>query len=73
MKNQDLKKIEKVVKTNRLVADRVKRLRYIGFTVSSFSMGSGGVLQQKKMRNGTTRIQIGYGHGANNYAMAVVL
>ena len=73
MKTLEIKKIEKVVKSNRLVSDRIKALEKLGFQVEELPMGPGGILQQKKMANGTTRIQIGYGHGRHNYAMAVTL
>lgn len=69
---KNLKKIEKIVRENRLVSDRVKKLEKAGFSVSELPMGSGGVLQIKKMAS-ETRVQIGYGHGRHNYAMAVTL
>lgn len=72
MKTQ-INKIEKIVKGNRLVSKRVSQLRALGFQVEELPMGPGGVLQQRKMANGTTRVQIGYGHGRHNYAMAVTL
>lgn len=67
-----IKQIAQVVKTNRLVSERVKQLRQLGFRVEEKPMGSGGVLQIKKMKS-ETRVQIGYGHGRNNYAMTVIL
>lgn len=73
MKTQDIKKIEKVVRENRLVSDRVEVLKKMGYEVSEFAMGPGGKLQQKIMSDGTVRVQIGYGHGRHNYAMAVTL
>ena len=72
MKTQ-INKIEKIVKGNRLVSERVSQLRALGFQVEELPMGPGGVLQQRKMANGKTRVQIGYGHGRHNYAMAVTL
>jgi hypothetical protein len=67
-----INQISEVVKNNRLVSDRVAKLRSLGFNVEEKPMGSGGVLQVKKLSS-ETRVQIGYGHGRNNYAMAVVL
>lgn len=67
-----IKQITEVVKSNRLVSSRVAKLRELGFNVEEKPMGSGGVLQVKKLVS-ETRIQIGYGHGRNNYAMTVVL
>lgn len=68
-----IKKIESIVRNNRLVKDRVKALESIGFTVMELPMGSGGVLQQKQMHNGEFRIQVGYGRTRHNYAATVVL
>lgn len=65
--------IETIVKSNRRVGDRVKALKNLGFNVQEMPMGSGGVLQEKIMRNGKKRIQIGYGHGRYNYALAVTI
>lgn len=67
-----IKQIAEVVKTNRLVSERVKQLRQLGFRVEEKPMGSGGVLQIKKLKS-ETRVQIGYGRGRNNYAMTVIL
>lgn len=67
-----INQITEVVKSNRLVSSRVAKLRELGFNVQEKAMGSGGVLQVKKLSS-ETRIQIGYGHSRNNYAMVVVL
>ena len=72
MTTTDLKNIQNVVRENRLVSDRVIKLRDMGYTVKECAMGSGGVLQVKEMK-GETRIQVGYGKGKHNYAYAVVI
>lgn len=65
--------IIKVVNDNHFVSARVAKLRALGFSVESLPMGSGGVLQQKAMKDGSLRIQIGYGVTRYNYAQTVVL
>ena len=72
MRKSDLKTITKVVNENKRVSDRIKKLRELGYTVSEVSMGSGGVLQVKELKD-ETRVQISYGHGKYNYACAVRL
>ena len=72
MKTTDFTSIQNVVRENRLVSDRVIKLREMGYTVKECPMGSGGVLQVKEMK-GETRIQIGYGKGNYNYAYAVII
>lgn len=72
MKKLDLKTITKVVNENKRVSDRIKKLRKFGYSVSECSMGSGGVLQVKELKD-ETRVQISYGHGRYNYAYAVRL
>lgn len=69
----NIKKIERIVKNNRLISDRVKALESLGFSVKELPMGSGGVLQRKYMANGEIRIQVGYGHSRYNYAATVVI
>ena len=59
----------------RLIDDRISILRDLEF-VGHFEekpMGSGGVGQYKEMKDGTLRVQIGYGHGKSNYAMCLVV
>lgn len=75
MKNldQQFKKIQEVVLSTRLVADRVAKLEKMGFNVAEYPMGTGGILQKKRMANSEIRVQIGYGHGRWNYAMCVTL
>jgi hypothetical protein len=73
VKSKIIMEIRKVVKENRLIVNRVKNLLDMGFTVERVRMGSGGVMQVKEMANETTRVQIGYGVGKYNYAMAVII
>lgn len=70
---QELAQIENIVKSERLISTRIAKLEAAGFHVEELPMGSGGVLQRRNMRDGTARIQIGYGHGRNNYAMVVIM
>ena len=72
MKTTDFENIEKVVRENRLVSDRVIKLREMGYTVEERAIGSGGVMQVKELKS-ETRIQVGYGKGKYNYAYAVIL
>jgi len=50
MKATDLKNIQKVVSDNRLVSDRVRKLREMGYTVKECPMGFGRVLQVREMK-----------------------
>jgi len=70
---EQFEEIKNVVKSSRLVDDKVNKLTELGYDVQELPMGSGGVLQVKEMRDGTIRVQIGYGHGRYNYAMCVVI
>lgn len=72
MKTTDLTAISNVVRENRLVSDRVEKLREMEYTVKECAMGSGGVLQVKELKS-ETRIQVGYGKGKHNYAYAVII
>lgn len=56
----------------RHIDDRVKYLEDKGYTVSEKRMGSGGVGTIRQMNDGTTRVQIGYGHGRYNYAQCLI-
>jgi hypothetical protein len=69
MKTQH-QEIIKIVKSHRLIKERIKVARDNGYDVIYRSMGSGGVLQQKEGR-GCTYIQIGYGSGRYNFAPVV--
>ena len=71
--NYNIKKIEKVVRENYFVKDRVEILTDLGYNVEIRAMGSGGLLQRKDMKNGIVRIQISYGWGRYNYAYCVEL
>lgn len=44
-----------------------------GFSIETLPMGSGGVGQIKEMKDGTTRIQFGYGVSKHNYAKCLVV
>ena len=72
MKKSDLKTITKVVNENKRVSDRIEKLQELGYSVAEFSMGSGGVLQVKELKD-EKRVQISYGRGKYNYAYAVSL
>lgn len=72
MKKLDLKTITNVVNENKRVSDRIEKLQKLGYTVSKYAMGPGGVLQVKELKH-ETRVQISYGRGYYNYAYAVSL
>ena len=67
-----MKEISKVIKDNRLIKDRETVLFHMGYTISEKAMGSGGVGQVKTLKT-EIRIQIGSGHGRQNYAKCVIL
>ncbi len=73
LKEKHLEFIQKVIRDNRLVKDRVRLLKLQGYKIESFPFGSGGVGQVKEMKSGKTRIQISYGTGRYNYALGVEL
>jgi len=50
MTTADLKNIQKVVSDNRLVSDRVRKLREMGYTVKECPMGFGKLLQVREMK-----------------------
>jgi hypothetical protein len=64
--------ISRIVNSTRLVDDRQDKLIKAGYTIAERPMGSGGLLQFKKVKD-EIRVQIGYGHSRNNYAMCVIL
>lgn len=70
---EQLAEIKSVVENNHFVDDRVSKLTEMGYDTQELPMGSGGLMQVKEMRDGTIRVQIGYGHGRYNYAMCVVI
>lgn len=65
--------VNQTISTYTKIDDRVRVLENLGFTIEEKPMGSGGVGQVKTMKSGETRIQIGCGHGRNNYAKCVIL
>jgi len=66
--------VKKMISGIRLISDREQILsEYEMFYFDDFYMGSGGVGQYKEMKDGTLRIQIGYGKGRNNKARCAVI
>lgn len=74
MENMDViyKEVMSVVNAHKRVAKRKIELNQKGYYVSERRCGSGGVGQIIILKN-EVRIQIGYGHGKNNYASCVIL
>lgn len=70
---ETLKKIEKIISSNKSVKARIVEIEKLGYKVNVYPMGSGGVGQKKKMADGTTRVQVSYGWGRYNYAYAVAI
>ena len=64
--------IRKIIAKYRFVADRESELTDKGYYVTERAMGSGGTGQIKILAS-EIRVQIGYGHGRNNYAKCVIL
>lgn len=63
-----------IIAQNRLIKDRVEKIKELGTPVGEYAMGSGGVGQIKYFpRINETRIQIGCGHGRYNYAMCAII
>jgi len=68
-----IKEIKAIISEHRLIADRRKAIyTEMELICMEYPMGPGGVGQVIEMKN-HYRVQIGYGHGRNNYAMAVYL
>lgn len=67
-----INQITDIVKSSRLISDRIIKLKAAGFYVGRFYMGSGGVLQVKSLK-AEYRVQISHGIGKHNYAYVVVL
>ena len=63
--------VKEIISKHRLVADRVNDIKNKGFTIAEKPMGSGGTGQIKTLHS-EIRMQIGYGHGRNNYAQCVI-
>lgn len=66
------KQIMQIVTANKTVSARETELHKAGFSYATFPMGSGGVGQIKEMKD-HYRIQVGYGVGKHNYAVAAIL
>ena len=64
--------IMNLITGTRKVSERVALLKKNGYIANECPMGTGGVGQIKEMSD-HYRIQIGYGHGRNNYAYAVII
>lgn len=63
--------VKSIISKHRLVSDRENELIKKGYTIKECPMGSGGTGQIKTLK-GEIRMQIGYGHGKNNYAKCVI-
>ena len=59
-KEKHVEFIQRVIRDNRLIEDRVSILEHHGYKIGSFSFGSGGVGQIKEMKSGKTRVRISY-------------
>jgi hypothetical protein len=68
---REYKIIMKIVSENRTIKNREKDLFEAGFDIEEKRCGAGGVGNIIELKN-EVRIQIGYGHGKNNYAKCVV-
>lgn len=69
---QKVNEIQSVIIKHRLVKDRVNELHDLGYTCFERRCGSGGKGQVINLKN-EIRVQIGYGHGKQNYAMCVII
>lgn len=67
---ENLEKIKDIVLNTKSIEKRVEILQDAGFDVCSYFMGSGGVLQTKRLRK-ETRVQISSGMGRNNKAYCI--
>ena len=66
-------KIKRIIKKNRLVIDRIKKIHALGIMTSIEDMGSGGVGQTRIMSDGSKRIQISAAWGKYNYAHVAII
>jgi len=66
-------KIQRIIRNNRRVSDRIKEIKKLGVRISCKSMGTGGVGQIKIMSDGSKRIQISAGWGRYNYAYVAII
>ena len=72
-KEKHVEFIQRIIRDNRLIEDRVWLLKLQGYKIESFLFGSGGVGQIKEMDSGKTIVQISHATGGNNYALGVEL
>ena len=63
--------VKAIIAKYRLVSDRENELIKKGYTTKECPMGPGGTGQIKTLKS-EIRMQIGYGHGKNNYAKCVI-
>jgi hypothetical protein len=71
-KEEKINEIMSVINKYSRVDARVTELTELGYVCCERRCGSGGKGRVIEMKN-ETRIQIGYGHSSNNYAMVVIL
>ena len=71
MTDKRVKEVKEIIANHKRVIKREDELFYKGYTIRECPMGSGGVGQIVELMK-EIRIQIGYGHGRNNYAKAVI-
>ena len=72
-KEKHVEFIQRIIRDNRLIEDRVWLLKLQGYKIDTFAFGSGGVGQIKEMESGKTIVRISYGTGGTNYALGVEL
>lgn len=65
-------KIQEIIRTQKTVEARKSEMFINDIQYDTFPMGSGGVGQIKEMKD-HYRIQVGYGVGKHNYAVAAIL
>jgi hypothetical protein len=63
------KKVLEIIAQFHYTAQREREiLQILGLPCRTVAMGSGGAGQMQRMKDGTIRIQVGYGSGVWNYA-----
>lgn len=72
-KQQLLSTISDIIYSERFVINRKLELDRHDIRSDELPMGPGGVGQIKVMKDGSIRIQIGYGHGRYNYALVAII
>jgi hypothetical protein len=60
LKEKHVEFIQRIIRDNRLIEDRVWLLKLQGYKIDTFAFGSGGVGQIKEMKSGKTRVRISY-------------